>query len=115
METTLQRRRTMRPKLKSGVIYSADNGRLICAHCAGMSALFTGRDLSGQRVYAMTQRDADDWMRVMNMDLKCELGCTIHKPSPGVTFDRAACVEAFGEEYTNNFVASLTGNQLCAS
>lgn len=65
--------------LKLGVIYSADNGRLICIHCAGMSALFTGRDISGQKCTAMTQDDAMEWERHMGRPMNCEGGCTTYR------------------------------------
>ncbi|MEA2067798.1 MAG: hypothetical protein U9P12_01240 [Verrucomicrobiota bacterium] len=42
-----------KPVLKEGIIYSSDNGMLICKKCAGQSALYTGRDSSGQEVLAI--------------------------------------------------------------
>jgi len=44
------RETNMRPLLREGALYWADNGRVICAKCAGQSALYTGRDISGQSV-----------------------------------------------------------------
>lgn len=64
------------PKLKAGVIYSADNGQRICLHCAGASAKYTGRDISGQRVHRMTKSDAYEWLSMMEEPLSCEAGCT---------------------------------------
>ncbi len=42
--------------LVSGMLYLGDNGRCFCGtlRCAGMSAHFTGRDISGQEVLALT-------------------------------------------------------------
>ena len=37
-------------KLKAGRVYLGDNGRAFCANHAGMTARYTGRDLSGQKV-----------------------------------------------------------------
>lgn len=65
-----------RVALRAGIIYSADNGMLICVHCAGMSAKFTGRDISGQKVTPMTARDNTDWMAMFDRPLACESGCT---------------------------------------
>lgn len=87
--------RAPKPKLVAGVVYSGDNGRLFCVRCAGMTALFSGRDLSGQRVYAMTQADADSWLAVMGNELACESGCTVHKASAGVKFSEAKRAEYF--------------------
>ena len=63
--------------LEPGTVYSADNGRLICLKCAGMSAKYTGRDISGQKVYRMNDQDAADWKRMMGRDLACEGGYTV--------------------------------------
>lgn len=65
-----------RPVLKAGVIYSGDNGMLICVHCAGMRAKFTGRDLSGHKVRALGSRDAAEWSQTFGTQLTCERGCT---------------------------------------
>lgn len=87
-----------KPVLKAGVIYSGDNGQLICVHCAGRSALYSGRDLSGHKVTPNTHEDADDWMRVMGVEMKCEGGCTTHKPSPGVTYSEEAARAMFASD-----------------
>ena len=46
--------------LNSKALYLGDNGRCFCGAlaCAGMTAHYSGRDLSGQRVYKLTARDA---------------------------------------------------------
>jgi hypothetical protein len=47
-----------RPVLKPASLYIGDNGRLFCgkAPCAGMSALYTARDISGQPVERITRK-----------------------------------------------------------
>lgn len=69
---------TPKPVLKPGVVYSSDNGRLICIHCAGASAKFTGRDISGQRVEAVPVAETVEWRATFGRDLACECGRTIY-------------------------------------
>ncbi len=57
-----------RPVLKRGAVYLSDNGRAICVHCAGSSALYTGRDISGQRVWEVPMADRHKFK------LHCECG-----------------------------------------
>lgn len=64
--------------IKPGIIYTSDNGRLICLHCAGMSAKFTGRDISGQRVQAVPVSETVAWRAEFGRDLACEGGCTTY-------------------------------------
>lgn len=64
------------PLLKDGVIYSADNGMLICRKCAGQSALYTGRDISGQEVCAVPRSMNREWRERTGEDMTCEKGCT---------------------------------------
>lgn len=56
--------------LGEDTLYLGDNGRAFCGkpRCAGMTASYTGRDLSGQKVEAITAREAIDH------GIKCE-GC----------------------------------------
>jgi hypothetical protein len=72
-----------KPVLKAGIVYSADNGRLICLRCAGASAKFTGRDLSGQKVAPLRSDDAEarEWFNHFGKPLACEIGCTVY-PKP---------------------------------
>jgi len=70
--------KTPKPFLKSGIIYSADNGRRICLCCAGMSSLYTGRDISGQKIYAMPVSETVEWRKYFGKDLSCESGCTTY-------------------------------------
>jgi hypothetical protein len=71
--------KTPRPKLDEATIYLGDNGRCFCGgnngRCAGSSAYFTGRDLSGQRVEAVSPEDDDVAFREYGVRLKCE-GCS---------------------------------------
>lgn len=66
--------------LKPNAVYFGDNGRAMCADCAGHTAQTTGRDLSGQRLERATARDAQEWpasMAEYGMDpapLSCECG-----------------------------------------
>ncbi len=64
-----------RPILKEGAVYWADGGRRICRACAGMSALYTGRDISGQRVERVTLADVREWPADLG-PLCCESRCT---------------------------------------
>ena len=63
------------PVLRDGAVYWADNGRRICARCGGASALYTGRDISGQAVERVTVDDVHAWPEDLG-PLACELGCT---------------------------------------
>jgi len=64
------------PVLKDGVIYSADNGMLICKKCAGQSALYTGRDISGQKVSVVPRSENSAWKKMFGENMACEKGCT---------------------------------------
>jgi len=64
-----------RPVLRDGALYWADNGRRVCARCAGASALYTGRDISGQPVERVTVVDVHTWPEDLG-PLACETGCT---------------------------------------
>lgn len=64
-----------RPVLEDGALYFSDNGRLICATCAGCSALYTGRDISGQKVQRVNVDDATGWLQAMGRPISCEAGC----------------------------------------
>ena len=59
--------------LNTTTLYLGDNGRCFCGdlHCAGSSAHFTGRDLSGQRVMVVTPADAIE-AATMGATLRCE-------------------------------------------
>jgi hypothetical protein len=46
----------VKPKLAERNLYLGDNGRCFCGtqRCAGMTAFYSGRDLSGQKVMPLT-------------------------------------------------------------
>ena len=50
--------------------------------CAGQSALYTGRDLSGQKVERITVEDVRAWPEDLGV-LRCETGCTALSPIAG--------------------------------
>jgi hypothetical protein len=56
---------TPKPVLKDDALYSGDNGRVYHGRCSGISARYTGRDLSGHKVERITkaeiQADPDLW------------------------------------------------------
>ena len=47
--------------LRSDTIYEGDNGRLFCGACAGATAAYTGRDLSGRKVAPITPEGAREF------------------------------------------------------
>lgn len=62
----------MRPVLKDATLYLGDNGACYCGEHSGTIARYTGRDLSGQRVFAITPEMAREIGRIV----KCEQpGC----------------------------------------
>jgi hypothetical protein len=71
-----------KPKLKAGIIYSADNGALICLRCAGISALYTGCDVSGQKVEAVPFAGTVAWKKEFGKHMACEHGCTSYERIP---------------------------------
>lgn len=63
--------------LRDDALYHTDNGRVVCGRHAGMTAQFTGRDISGQRVARVTPKDATAWMAMLGEKIECEdCGCT---------------------------------------
>lgn len=53
-------------------LYLGDNGRCFCGEHAGSSAKFSGRDVSGQEIYKLTQDDADEVRETEGRELECE-------------------------------------------
>lgn len=53
----------MKPRLRIDTLYFGDNGRCFCGRigCAGASAHFTARDLSGQRVQVVTASEIREY------------------------------------------------------
>ena len=66
---------TPRPLLREGALYFADGGRVVCVRCAGASARYTGRDISGQKVARVTVEDVRAWPDDLG-SLRCASGCT---------------------------------------
>ena len=66
------------PKLKADALYLGDNGRVFCGalRCAGMTAHFTGHDLSGHRVSRITARITRAWLAEIGHAPECE-GCKV--------------------------------------
>lgn len=62
------------PKLDATELYLGDNGRCFCGslRCAGMTAHFTGRDLSGQKVAKITLRDNEALVAAIGRSFACE-------------------------------------------
>lgn len=64
-----------KPVLDPGALYLGDNGRCFCGACAGTSAKYTGRDISGQKVARIDFDALVQWRAEMgdsNHDPKCE-------------------------------------------
>lgn len=57
--------------LDADTLYLGDNGRCYCGEHSGMTAQYTGRDISGQRVMAITP-DVLAESRAMGMEPACE-------------------------------------------
>ncbi len=73
------RTNALRPLLVAGAVYWADNGRAICRSCAGASSLYTGHDISGQRVERVSVDDVRNWPADLG-PMRCEAGCTTLAP-----------------------------------
>ena len=63
-----------RPLLRDGALYWANKGCVICAKCTGQSALYTGRDISGQKVEGITLEEVRAWPDDLVV-LRCASGC----------------------------------------
>lgn len=48
-----------KPVLRPDALYMGDNGRMFCGRHAGCSALYTGRDISGQPVLRLSAADQE--------------------------------------------------------
>ena len=49
-EADMKTMKEPRSVLRDGWLYIGDNGRMLCGRHSGMSARYTGRDISGQKV-----------------------------------------------------------------
>jgi hypothetical protein len=58
--------------LRPLTLYITDNGRIVCDQHAGASAKATGRDISGQRVDAVTDAFAARWLADVGEQVACE-------------------------------------------
>jgi hypothetical protein len=52
-------------------LYFTDNGAVLCADHLGMSARYSGRDISGQRIVKVTPFDVRQ-MDAMGVPCRCE-------------------------------------------
>lgn len=75
--------------LRAGAVYFGDNGRAMCLDCAGGTALYTGHDLSGQRLKRVTALMVAEWKRA-DPDLALECTCrkvSLYRPSAAAQSD----------------------------
>ena len=61
-----------KPVLEDDRLYCGDNGRCFCGLHAGASARYTGFDVSGQRVWAISDQDREEWRRELGRGPSCE-------------------------------------------
>jgi hypothetical protein len=59
------------PVLKDDALYFGDNGVVYCGKHHGSSARFSGRDISGQRVALVTDKD-HEFARTEGFRIRCE-------------------------------------------
>jgi hypothetical protein len=64
------------PVLEDGVIYSSENGMLICKKCASDSELYAGQTRSGAKLRAIPRSENEAWRTFFGKDMSCERGCT---------------------------------------
>jgi hypothetical protein len=67
-------KRDPKSALQPDALYFGDNSRITCGElgCAGMSAHFSGRTISGQRVQRVTVADNDYFLRELGCQASCE-------------------------------------------
>lgn len=64
--------KTTKTKTVADALYFTDNGRVVCgAHC-GMTAQYTLRDISGQRIKRVSAADAASWLASGGEAIRCE-------------------------------------------
>ena len=72
MEMIMKPNKTPRRVVSDDALYFTDNGRIVCgAHC-GMSAAYTGRDISGQKIERVTPETAASWLAEVGEPIACE-------------------------------------------
>ena len=69
---------TAKMVLDPDALYISDNGRILHGRCSGMSAQFTGRDISGQPVMPVTEDMVAEWKATYDIPLVCE-HCALSK------------------------------------
>ena len=62
---------SMKKVLQPHTLYLGDNGRCYCGEHSGTTALYTGRDISGQPVEAITPAVLAEF-RAMDFEPECE-------------------------------------------
>ena len=67
-------------RISDSTLYLGDNGRCLCGEHLGTSARYTGRDLSGQPIMAITPEIAKEAQQ-MGAPLECEQPRCGRKPS----------------------------------
>ncbi len=70
------------PILEDGVIYSSENGMLICKKCASDSELYAGETRSGVKLRAIPRSENEAWRTFFGKDMTCERGCTSYHIDP---------------------------------
>lgn len=53
-------------------VFGLGDGRIVCGRHAGMTAQYTGRDLSGQRILMVSKVVAKQWLANFGEPIKCE-------------------------------------------
>jgi hypothetical protein len=60
-------------KIRPDSIYLTDNGAAYCGEHLGTSARMTGRDISGQPIYRVTEEDAMATLLQEGRTIRCEM------------------------------------------
>ena len=77
---------SLTPVLRPDTLYSGDNGRILCGCCSGMSATYSGRDISGQKVAAIGPAYAREFFAMGDeFPLQCEDCCHPYGAKRGVS------------------------------
>ncbi|MBD3163093.1 MAG: hypothetical protein GF328_13405 [Candidatus Latescibacteria bacterium] len=67
-------RTSPQPVLDEDALYFGDNGRVFCGRCAGASARYTGRDISGQPVMEISTEVAQEFEEAVS-DIRGHCEC----------------------------------------
>lgn len=90
--------KTPKAVLAPGVVYLGDNGRAMCVHCAGQTALYTGHDLSGMPVLALTGEALVEWCDMVDHPIaycECEKTKSLPLDEPFNIFTAAGLMNQF--------------------